>query len=220
MKKDKKKILRASSFLLTLAWYGALLTLGLYLIGSAVVPLATKQTDGVATYVNALPVHFEVPAPAIDPNIEINDGTNPKALSIPQSDGIISFTTTDYKLNLIATFGVLLYSAVILFVIFQLRKIVAKVREEKPFVVENLNRMRKIAGALFAFSILDALYVFITSSIVQSDFYTELYLPNIKILPQWEIFNSDVVLLVVVILTIEESFRYGLKLQEDKDLTI
>lgn len=220
MKKDKNRVLKLTAFLLNLTWYTTWIMLGLYLISSLLIPFVTYKQVGVATYVNAIPVHFEVPAPAVDPNVEINTGDSPKEISITDADGIVSFTTQDIKLNLIATFGMIMIGAMILFVIFQLKKIVAKVKEGKPFVSENLGRIRKINVAIFTFVIVNGLYEFITSSIVQNEFYTQFYLPSVKILPVWEFFNSDLILLVLIILVIEQSFRIGLKLQEDKDLTI
>ena len=85
---------------------------------------------------------------------------------------------------------------------------------------ENLLRIRKIAFVILAYSIIDGLYGFITSSIVRDEFYMNLYLPSVNIMPAWKFFDSNLILLVLIILVIEESFSIGLKLQEDKDLTI
>ena len=85
---------------------------------------------------------------------------------------------------------------------------------------ENLARIKKIALAILAYSLLVGLYGFVTSSIVRDEFYINLYMPSINILPMWEFFDSNLILLVLIILVIEESFSIGLKLQKDKDLTI
>ncbi len=220
MKKNESKILKVTAFFLGLSWYMTWLVLAFYLVASAIVPLLTLSTEGTASYVNAFPVHFEVPALAVDPNVEIDTGDSPQSISIPQADGIVSFATNDLRLQLLATFGMILTSTVVLFVLFQLRKIVRRVREGKPFMSENLNRIRKINIAIFAYALLNGFYEFITSSVVQTEFYAQIYLPNVNILPTWEFFNSNLILLVLIILVIEQSFRIGLNLQEEKDLTI
>ncbi len=220
MKKDKKRVLRLTSFLLSFSWYASWVVFALWLISTVIVPFATYKMEGVATYVNTLPVHFAVPSPVADPNVDIDTGDSPQNIFIPVADGMISFTSSDVKFQIISMLGMFLASAVVFFIIFQLRKIVALVRDGKPFMSENLLRIRKIALAILAYSILDGLYCFITSSIVRDEFYMNLYLPSVNIVPIWEFFDSNLILLVLIILVIEESFRIGLHLQEDKDLTI
>ncbi len=220
MKKDKKRVLKLTSFFLGFSWYMGWVVLGLWLISTIIVPMATYKVEGVASYVNTFPVHFEVPAPAANPNVEIDTGDSPKDISIDYADGFISFTSSKIRFQIITIIGIFLDSAVVLFVIFQLRKIVSLVKAKKPFMRENLARIKKIALAILAYSLLVGLYGFVTSSIVRDEFYINLYMPSINILPMWEFFDSNLILLVLIILVIEESFSIGLKLQKDKDLTI
>ncbi len=219
MKKNHKPLLKLSSFVLTLSWVIAWIVLGFYLISSAV-PLLVSQDYSSSLNVNTLPIHFEVTPAAEDPNVEIITDSPATILSIPQADGIISFQSSELRLQLLAIGGVLLTAAATLFILFQLRKIVAKIREKKPFMEENLGRIRKIAYGILAYQLLNGLYIFVTSSIVATEFRTDIYMPSVTVQPMWEFFNLSVIAFVLVILVIEHAFREGLELQHEKDLTI
>lgn len=216
MKKTHKPLLKLSSLVLTLSWIIAWLVLAFYLI-SCVLPLLSSPGG---QFVNALPIHFEVTPPAEDPNVEIITDSPATILNIPQADGLISFQSSDIRLQLLAIGGVLLSATATLFILFQLRKIVGKIQKGKPFMEENLGRIRKIAYGILAYQLLNGLYGFITSSIVATEFRTDIYMPSVTVEPTWEFFNLSVIGFVLVILVIEHAFREGLELQQEKDLTI
>ena len=74
--------------------------LGLWLINTIIVPMATYKVEGVASYVNTFPVHFEVPLRA-NPNVEIDTGDSPKDISIDYADGFICFIKQDLDFRLL-----------------------------------------------------------------------------------------------------------------------
>ncbi len=219
-RKQESPLLKTTAFLLTISWIACWFVLGLYILTFVAVPLVTSMKGGTPLFVNALPVHFQVSPLASDPNVEIFTDATATTFDIPEADGVISFESSDLRLHALASAGIGLSAFVILFILFQLRKIVAKVRENTPFIQENLKRIRSIAYAIFAYQFLNGLHEFISASTVQTQFYLNLTMPEVTVKPIWNFFNLNALIFVLIILVIEYSFRAGLVLQEEKDLTI
>lgn len=205
------------------------LTLNILWIVFWIVALITLLPNALNIFINSdkevalstvLPIHFQVDLHEQDPNVTIETDSQVEISKISEADGNIVFQTKSVRLQYIALLGGVLDVMAALFIVFQLKKIVSNICKEKPFMEGNLSRIRKIAYAVLIYQFLKGFYIFVTSSIVATEFYMNIYMPEVMVQPIWEVFNLSFIGFVLTILVIEHAFREGLKLQEEKDLTI
>ncbi|HBE80845.1 MAG TPA: hypothetical protein DDW65_24125 [Firmicutes bacterium] len=100
-------------------------------------------------------------------------------------------------------------------IIYQLRKILTTLEAGTPFVIENVNRIRKIGLLIFGG---------IVAQFIAGLFLGRAIMENVivkgTIFTAKSGFNGDTIFIALVILVIAEIFRQGTLLKEEHDLTI
>jgi hypothetical protein len=101
----------------------------------------------------------------------------------------------------------------ILIITYQLKKILHSLKQHEPFQQKNIVRLKTIAFVLIGYSLLQWVFVIVVTQILVSPFR----FPHMDLTYG---FNYNCVLMGVILLVVQEIFKSGMLLEEDKQLTI
>ncbi|MFC2167800.1 DUF2975 domain-containing protein [Acidobacteriota bacterium] len=107
---------------------------------------------------------------------------------------------------------------VFVFILLQLRHILASLTEGNPFTLENAKRIRIIGIVIIAGEFLVNLLMIGTALII--DAHVDIEGAKLAVGKLFSGFSLSNIFLGVVVLIIAEIFRLGVRLQEDQELTI
>jgi hypothetical protein len=102
-----------------------------------------------------------------------------------------------------------------LFVLYQLRRLLANVSAGHPFSDDSAVRIRRIGLLIIAAALVSAAVTYG----IGCYFARHISIPGLPLSPSFS-FPCETVLLGLIILVLSEVFRYGARLQEDHDLTV
>lgn len=158
----------------------------------------------VATLISPNPILFRAPGKQL-------------TIRTPGLDLVFQFDQEKHPSHAI-TFSMLAtlpIAACNIMILFQLRKILSTVLEGNPFVAENARRLRHIAFALFAITLVSIL----TGSLAGRWQQEMIQLPGVQAIARWRLDFSQIGSGVLV-LVLAEVFRLGVAMREEQDLTI
>lgn len=200
-----------SSFLRVLveiAWYGLILA-AIILLAAGVLTVLDVSPPGMRLSLWTVP--FE-----IDPSVyQIRAGELGGAGQIVDATGELVLRDPARWLTLTVVLGALVGVGFGLVAIDQLRRIFRTLIAGEPFVVENVGRIRVIAGIIIGLEIFEAAVRFVSSLFLRS-----------QLVSDGITFRSDVNLQMgaifagLVLLVLAEIFRIGAELREDQALTV
>jgi hypothetical protein len=196
---------------LTLVWWLALVAalLIVAVLGAALV------TGKQPIELMGVPIDFRLDPSVYD--ITPRDAKDPSAAggTIDDASGMLQISSWSRASLAAYLCIVLVYAAVILFVLQQLRRVFRSLAEGKPFSLENAARIRLI-GLLFIFGeVAESVLEYAGQLYVGSAFVTE----GLTIHPRLDL-GLSAIFGGLVLLVIAEVFRLGARLQEDQDLTV
>jgi hypothetical protein len=193
---------------LTLAWWLVWVSGALVVAVFAVALI----TGGQAVELLGVPVDFELDSAAYSISTQ---GPSPVSATIDAANGTLQFGGVDRWAMAVYLCIVIVYAAVLLFVIRHLRLVFRSLADGNPFSPENASRIRSI-GLIFIFGeVAESLLALACQLYVKSTFVaTGLKIKSALDLELWPIFAG------FVLLVIAEVFRLGTQLQEDRDLTV
>jgi len=143
-------------------------------------------------------------------------GSEPTTISYPLGSSGVRFSQVDLDpfTFLFLLFCLLMTTACLMYIVFQLRRIFTSLIEKKPFVSGNAARIQRIGLAVILMSLVKV-------APLQFLFYfTPLINVNQVIRKSWPSFNFFEIFLGLIIIVLAEVFRYGERLQSDQDMTI
>ena len=181
----------------------------------AVSPLVMSSDESPADV--AIPVAIGTgslrPVMALDEAGPSSGGiTNPR---IVDGRGELRFETPSWAMqffpNMVLLFGI----AVVLYLVYLMRAILATVLEGRPFAAANVGRIRIIGSALIALGFLVPIIEYLVARAVLA----QISLQGIAVQAPFDI-RQDTVLAGLLVFVLAAIFGYGSHLEADKSLTI
>jgi hypothetical protein len=105
--------------------------------------------------------------------------------------------------------------AVVLFILYQLRKIFANLVKEEPFVEENVLRVRKIGMIVLLGAVIQSIVEYLIGCFVMR----HIMIQGIQLVPEFEL-DVPSFLAGLAVLVLAEVLRQGTEIKEDQNLTI
>jgi DNA-directed RNA polymerase subunit RPC12/RpoP len=110
----------------------------------------------------------------------------------------------------------LLWGSIILWIIYQIRRLVLSIRRGYPFSPGNPKRIRQIAVAVFVYIIL----VNLSNFWIHHIYSERLIIPGMKIESPLINYHPELIILGLTLLVIAQVFKWGARLQMDFDHTV
>lgn len=107
------------------------------------------------------------------------------------------------------------FIAMVLFILYQLRKIFANLVKEEPFVKENVLRVRKIGMIVLVGAVIQSIMEYLIGFFVMK----HIVIQGIQLVPEFEL-NVPSFLAGLAVLVLAEVLKQGTEIKEDQNLTI
>lgn len=107
------------------------------------------------------------------------------------------------------------FIAMVLFILYQLRKIFANLVKEEPFVKENVLRVRKIGMIVLVGAVIQSIMEYLIGFFVMK----HIVIQGIQLVPELEL-NVPSFLAGLAVLVLAEVLKQGTEIKEDQNLTI
>lgn len=101
--------------------------------------------------------------------------------------------------------------------LYQLKRILENVADRTPFIMENANRVRMLGLAIVSGSVLALMRGMVLGSFMSGRIHLEGFALEAR-LPRMD--QLEVIGIGLAVLLLAEVFSYGVRLQEDRDLTV
>ena len=134
---------------------------------------------------------------------------------VEEAYGTLRLETSSFYLIFIANAAKLVTGIGLIYVIYQLRKVVQTILDGDPFAPENAPRIRRIGYWILALGFLHPFVGYIAAAEIIN------HLPTASpVLNPGKPFASEVLLTTLLILLLAHIWSYGLELERDQELTI
>lgn len=107
------------------------------------------------------------------------------------------------------------FIAMVLFILYQLRKIFVNLVKEEPFVKENVLRVRKIGMIVLVGAVIQSIMEYLIGFFVMK----HIVIQGIQLVPEFEL-NVPSFLAGLAVLVLAEVLKQGTEIKEDQNLTI
>ncbi|MFC1564348.1 DUF2975 domain-containing protein [candidate division KSB1 bacterium] len=145
------------------------------------------------------------------------ESTNPdfRNIEIRVLNGDLSMNAANPAFWILMTSGMIIWIAMALFILYQIKKIFGILTVKHPFEQENIKRIRIIGFTVIVAELLNWFLFFIMNLIYSSDFITESGKMSFGIDR-----NITAIFAGLAILVIAEIFRVGFEMRKEHELTI
>ena len=153
------------------------------------------------------------------PQFEVSfDGSDQDLIhmaAVEEAEGTLRLETSSFYLNFIANAAKLVTGIGLVYVFSLLRKVVQTILDGDPFAPDNAPLIRRIGYGVLALGLLSPLAGYIAAAEILK------HLPSAApLLNPGKPFDSEVLLVTLLILLIAHIWSYGLDLERDQELTI